>query len=98
MATYDRGTPVLIEAEFKRNEPFGGPAYFDPTSPKVTVTAPDGTVMVDGAAMTKQETGKWYHIFQTDISWEKGPYNVKITCSDGTYNDVTVARGIFRLL
>jgi len=97
-ATYDRGTPVLIEGEFKRNEPFSGVVYFDPTLPKVTVTAPDGSVMIDGVDMTKQDTGKLYAVFQTSEAWEKGAYNVKITCSDGTYTDITIARSIFKLV
>lgn len=98
VSVYDRGSPVMIETEFQKYQAFSGLIYFDPTTPKITVSDPDGTIKVNAIDMTKEDTGKWHHEFQTEEAWATGAYNVKITCSDGTFNDVTIARGIFKLV
>jgi len=94
---FDAGTPVLVETEFSKNEPFSNAVYFDPTLPKLTVIDPDGIVMVDGVSLIKQDTGKWYYVIQTVAGWAQGGYEVKVTCSDGTHTDITIARRSFLL-
>lgn len=97
MITVDRGSAVLLEVEFKRTTPFGTEDYFDPTTPKITVTDPAGTVKTNAADLLRQATGKWYYICQTETTWAVGIYGVKITSSDGTASDVTVDDFGFKL-
>lgn len=42
----------------------------------VTITAPDGTVVVNGASMTEDATGMWSYTWQSTTSSEKGMYTV----------------------
>lgn len=87
--SFNRGSPVLIEIEFKKYVPFDDPAYYDPNTKTVTVTDPDGTAVVDGGALTKSATGKYYHILQTTTGFVAGNYQVTANSSDGTYSDAT---------
>jgi hypothetical protein len=90
MEHYDKGSAIVIEVEFKQHTPFGVEAYFDPTSPTVTVTDTEGTDKIDGEALIRSDTGKWYYVCQSLVAWITGIYSVKVVASDGTYGDVTV--------
>lgn len=94
---YDRGSPILIEVEFKRRTPFGTLDYFDPTTPKITVTDQYGTVRVNAADLTKSATGKWYYICQTGATWSVGPYRSTVTGTDGTYTETDIEPELFEL-
>lgn len=97
MSTYDRGSPVLIEVDIKKQVPFGALDYFDPVEAKITITDPLGTVKVNANDMIKSETGKYYFICQTDVAWATGNYSGKVAVRDATYNDITINRQAFRL-
>ena len=91
MNTYDRGSAIVVEVTFKRYVPFSNSSsYYDVTSPKVTITDPDGNVVVDAQDLTKSETGKYYYFCQTLVTWSIGIYEIKATSSEGSLNDVTV--------
>ena len=98
MTTYDRGSAVVIEVEFKQHIPFGADAYFDPTVPKVTVTDPTGVEKVAAADLTKSTTGKWYYICQTATGWSAGIYQAKVTATSGSYTDITINAMSFKLI
>lgn len=58
-----------------------------PTGPTVTVTAPDGTVVVDGVVMTNNSTGHYEHVWDTaGDSTGTGTYNVEV---EGEFNSET---------
>ena len=88
--TFDKGSSVLIEVEFKKQTPFGTSSYFDPTSSSITITDPDGTDVVSAAALTSSGVGQYYYICQTLVTWASGGYKVEVTASDGVNSDVTV--------
>lgn len=97
MQTYDKGSAIIIEVEFKKQTPFGSAAYFDPSTAKVTVTDPTGTNKVTDASLTQSTTGKYYYICQTETTWAAGIYSVKVTSTDGSASDVTVDYTGFKL-
>lgn len=93
MVTKDRGSAITILVEFKKNDPFGTAAYFDPAIlPTIMVTDPLGAVKVNGQNMTKKDTGRYYYVCQTATTWETGVYTSKAEGGDGTYNDITTAK------
>jgi hypothetical protein len=97
--SYHRGSPVLIEVEFKKLTPFAAdPAYYDPTTKTVTVTDPDSTDVVDAGALTKSAVGKYYHILQTTTGYVAGTYQVSVSSGDGSYTDVTTEAAAFSLV
>lgn len=99
MESFDRGSALLAEVEFKAHVPFGTEEAFDPTAPTVTVTDPAGTVVINAEAMISNVTvGEWYYVIQTLEAWVKGKYNVKVLASDGTYNDITISKSSFKLI
>jgi hypothetical protein len=98
MENFDLGSAVLIEVEFKTNTPFSTEDYYDPASATITVYDEGENVKVDGAALVKSATGKYYYVIQTLITWEPGLYKVKIDAGNGTYDDVTYKREFFRLI
>lgn len=94
----DRGSPVLVEAEFKKHDPFNSTlVYFDPTTATITITSPDGTKVADTQNLTKSATGKWYYIHQTTINSLKGAYNVSVTATLNANSDVTINPSAFAL-
>lgn len=97
MITVDRGSAVLIEVEFKRTAPFGTEDYFDPTTPKITVTDPAGTVKVNAVDLSRQSVGQFYYICQTATNWSTGQYSAVVTATDGTYTDTTTEPRSFYL-
>ena len=97
MESFDRGSTVLVQVEFKRNVPFGDPEYFDPTTPKITIYDAAGLPKVTDADLQKQAVGKYYYICQTAVNWATGIYSGKSTGSDGSYSDVTTAVDLFVL-
>jgi uncharacterized protein YfaS (alpha-2-macroglobulin family) len=58
----------------------------DPTTIKVTITDPTGTVKVNALAMTKynSETGKYEYYYNLPASPNKGNWHVYVTVVDGT--------------
>jgi hypothetical protein len=86
IGTFNRGTTVLIELEYKKRQPFGTAAYFDPsTTPTVTVQDPHGTTVADAQDATQSATGKWYYLLQTEVAWQPGDYTITADPTDGTY-------------
>jgi hypothetical protein len=98
MESYDRGSAILVEVEFKEPPPFGTYTYFDPTSPLITVTDANKTEKVGGQSLTKSAVGKYYYVIQTQVGWIAGVYEVKVTASSSPYSDVTIAPSSFRLI
>lgn len=97
----DRGSAVLIQVTFKRNNAFGEPAYFDPTipAPVITILDPQKQPKVSDAALTKKENsvGRYFYICQTAEDWPIGLYETRVEGGDGTYSDITVNTATFRL-
>ena len=59
----------------------------DPTGVTVDIYDPDGTQQVDGAAMTKSETGIYYynyHAGATAAAMDKGKWRGVVTITDGS--------------
>lgn len=98
MAQIDRGSAVTIEVTFFRKPPFSTSVLFDPISPTVKVTDPNGTVKVNDVPLNKSSTGKYYYIFQTTSSDPLGNYKVEAKGSDGQYQDVKVNPLAFELV
>jgi len=94
---FDKGSAVLVEVEFRKQTPFGTADFFDPASPKITITDPGGTDKVVDAALTKDTTGKYHYICQTAVDWQSGKYTGKVTGGDGAYTDVTINKEVFKL-
>lgn len=97
MNARDRGSAITIKVEFMRNPPYGTPEYFDPTTPKISITDPAGTLRVNEASLVKDSLGKYYYICQTAVDWPVGRYSAKATGIDGSYSDVTVKSDAFVL-
>ena len=96
--TFDRGSVLVLQVEFKKQTPFGTLDYFDPTVPKITITDPGGTDKVSAADLTKSTVGKYYYLCQTATTWMPGKYKTKVTATDGSYTDVTVDPEAFELI
>lgn len=101
MVVKDRGSAILIQVEFKKNDPYGVGDYFDPTvpSPVISVIDPQGNTKVTDAALTKKDAliGRYFYICQTAEDWPIGLYRSKAKGGDGTYGDVTINAETFRL-
>jgi hypothetical protein len=98
MAEYiDRGSPVLIEVEIKKQAPFGSLALYDPANPPtIIVTSPSGATVAETVA-TKSATGQYYCILQTTVAFEKGVYHSEAVISDTDYDDIKIEANSFRL-
>lgn len=92
MQTHDKGSAIIIEVEFKKQTPFGTAAYFDPTTPKITIKDSTGMAVITDANLTKSAVGKWYYICQTLSTWNAGAYTAVVTATDGTWNDITILK------
>jgi hypothetical protein len=98
METFDLGSAILIEVEFKTNNPFGSEDYYNPATSTITVYDAYDNVKVDAAALIQSDTGKYYYIIQSTIDWSDGVYKVKVDSGNGSYDDVTIKREFFRLI
>jgi uncharacterized protein YfaS (alpha-2-macroglobulin family) len=65
------------------------------TSVTCTIKNPQGTVVVNDQAMTKDDVGYYHYDYQTTSSSRKGDYEVYYTLTDGTR--VTIAKDVFTL-
>lgn len=65
------------------------------TSIKITLTDPDGTVVVNGIAMDKDNTGDYHHDYTPEVSAELGVYEVKYVAIDG--DRTSIIRDYFNL-
>lgn len=99
MNTYNLGSGVTIEVEFKKHTPFvTTDVYFDPDVAKIVVIDPTGSEVLASINLTKSETGKYFHILQTTTIWPVGIYQVKINSEDTNGNtDITINERTFRL-
>ncbi|HDH51218.1 MAG TPA: hypothetical protein ENH31_00340 [Nitrospirae bacterium] len=98
METFDAGSTIVLEVEFEKYVPYGALQKFDPYNyPDITVTDNLGTDKVDAVALVRSDTGEWSLIVQTETDWLTGVYAVKVTATDGTYNDVTTDLASFKL-
>jgi len=83
---YHRGESILIEAELKKIVPFGDTTYSDPDGGvQLVIEGPSGSTVVS-VSMYKQETGKYYYVWQTDETLSRGLYTCKVTASDSQYS------------
>jgi hypothetical protein len=98
METFDLGSAVLIEVEFKTNTPFGSETYYDPTTKTISIFDENDNEKVEDAALQQSDTGKFYYICQSATDWDAGVYKVKVDAGNGTYTDVTFKREFFRLI
>ena len=70
--------------------------FSDPDSPPtVTVTDPDGSAVVEDAAMTKTATGKYTYELATTSAFDLGVYGMKVTAT--LSGDVGIGRHSFLL-
>jgi uncharacterized protein YfaS (alpha-2-macroglobulin family) len=86
MKSYQRGETVESYAEVKSQ----AGAYITPTSIKVTITDPNGTVQVDGVAMTESATGKYVHYYTLSSSATLGCWTGKVVETDGSGDSAKV--------
>lgn len=97
LSTYDRGSSILVEVEVKKHAPFSTDSYIDPSSAKISVIDPLGTVKVNEASLAKFAEGKYYYTCQTGTDWIVGIYTIKVVTSDGALTDVTIPTEGFKL-
>lgn len=96
--TYDKGSAVLMEVEFKRRSPFGSDLLFNPTSASITITDEQGSKKIDAAAFTGSAgTGQMYYICQTALDWASGAYAVTIHATDDLNSDIAKMERAFQL-
>jgi len=101
MPKFDRGQAILLEFEYKKRTPHvSSPAYFNPSSVRVSVFDPTSTVVVSTAVVSlsnANSAGLWHYILQSSTSWTVGHYTAKVTAMDGTVNDITVEDRVFEV-
>ena len=100
--TIDAGSPLLIEVEFTKAEPFKGYTLFDPVTADYVVLAPNVIIEPDDYVIVSDnllmhDLGRWYCIVQTLTSWAAGDYVVRITSMYDTSSDVEVKETAFTL-
>jgi hypothetical protein len=77
--SYEKGKAIRVSVEFKDNNG----TYIDPTSPVIKIKKSSGVVIVASTALTKDTTGHYHYIWDTDDDMSVGDYY--ITCN-GTYS------------
>lgn len=93
MNTYKAGTAIRFDATIKDS----AGAYIDPdTSCKCTISL-SGTTIVDGADMNKDDTGRYYYIWQSSASATAGTYDVLISAVHGSYTSKYEDKRMFHL-
>lgn len=110
MLTIDAGSPVLIEVQFSKAEPFKSYVSFDPGTCTYATYDSTGTAIVDASASGSLSkvandavgAGRYYCIIKTTTSWANGEYTVKITSSYGSepniIGDVDVKEAAFTVV
>ena len=91
------GSPITVEVQFYRREPYGTPTLFDPTTATISVYKSGQSKDVTDEDLIKSETGKYYYVIQTTTSWATGNYSIWVQASDGTYDDDEVLLNAFTL-
>ena len=86
---YQAGETIQFWAEVKQ-----GTAYFDPGSVNVWAYAPSGSVMINGALMSKSAVGRYYYNWLIPGTPEAGEYESIWQASTGD-NLVTKRKGTF---
>lgn len=77
---FDRTETIIMELEIKdENDAYADPA----TSTKVTVTDPDGTVVVNDTSMSKDAVGRYHHDYTPGADAVLGWYRIKYVATDG---------------
>ena len=95
--TINAGSPLLIEVEFTKADPFKGYQLFDPNSTVYKVIAPDNVTIKDTGSLLLHDIGRWYCVVQTETTWDLGDYTVCITSIYDTTSDVEVKKTAFTL-
>lgn len=98
MQTFEQGDSIdfKITIQAKSPDPFGAEAVANPDNgAKITITDPEGTVIVNAASMSNSSTGKYYYTFQTTTSHVVGIWEYLILADGTTYDNVFCDR--FRL-
>lgn len=87
--TYQLGETVRITATIIDSDS----AAADPSTTKISIEKPDGTLAVDGTAMTKSETGSYYYDYTltSDATGQVGAYHYKVECT-GSGGRITIVR------
>lgn len=65
------------------------------TSVAISIVDPDGTVVVDEAAMTATATGVYEYYYTTTITVDQGNYQIECDILDGSYH--TFVHGHFSI-
>jgi myo-inositol-hexaphosphate 3-phosphohydrolase len=87
ITVYDRGEAIRFDIEVRRIVSDTQSALYDPIS--ITITIYHGsTTDVAAVAMTKDSTGKYYYVWQTQTTSAMAQYGVIVTTGDGSYNCV----------
>lgn len=92
MKTYDLDGAIIIESEVRVNQPFqdtpDDPSEIDGVTIDIYY---QGSKVVDGVSMTKDDTGQYYYTWDTSDE-ESGDYGIKITVekdgAEGVENEV----------
>jgi len=88
---FSRGTAIRIPATVVDSD--GNPVDATCT---ITITDPEGGVVVNGEAMTKEQAGSYYYIWQTTKAMAAGVYQTEVAAAYGGYTGL-VAVHLFRL-
>jgi hypothetical protein len=80
----DRGTAIYIFTLLKNTDE----TLVDPDSISCTVYDPNGVAKVENQAMTKKETGKYFHIWQSNETDAAGDYTVKFKAVKDNYTSI----------
>ena len=92
MTTYQLGETPRITATITDSDG----AAADPATTLISIEKPDGTLAVDGTAMTKSETGSYYYDYtlDPDATGQVGAYHYKVECT-GSGGRITIKRSSF---
>lgn len=85
IARYNLGETVKL---YLRIDDATGAILVDPSStPIITVTDPNGTVVTNAQNMTRESLGIWYYN-QPTTNYVLGQYQVSYSVTDGTYINI----------
>jgi len=93
MTTYQLGETVRTTATITDSDG----AAADPSTTLISIEKPDGTLAVDGTAMTKSAVGSYYHDYTiaAETTGQIGTYKYKVVAT-GTGGRVTIVPSTFK--
>lgn len=86
MAVFNRGEVIRCVLDIKTISLYGAVgSNVNPSSvPVITITDPNGTVLVNEASMTAFSTGLYYYNHASLVTHEYGKYQIKYKVTDGS--------------